>query len=99
MSSQWPPENLWELLKRSGEILRAAGAREVFVFGSAAKGKMHADSDVDLAVTGLPPRKYIPAKVEVGNLFGRSVDLVDLDLESPFTSYLKQKDGLLLRVA
>lgn len=96
---KWPPENLDELLKRSAEILRAAGAKAVYVFGSAAAGRMHEDSDVDLAVSGLPPRGYIPAKVEVGNLFGRSVDLIDLDLETPFTSYLKNKAGALRRVA
>lgn len=95
----WPPENLEDLLKRSAEILCAAGAEEVYVFGSAANGRMDEDSDVDLAVAGLAPRDYIPAKVEVGNLFGRSVDLVDLDLESPFTSYLKTKQGALRRVA
>ncbi len=95
---KWPPENLNALLKRSAEILRAAGATAVYVFGSAATGRMHENSDVDLAVSGLPPRGYIPAKVEVGNLFGRSVDLVDLDLETPFTSYLKTKAGALRRV-
>jgi predicted nucleotidyltransferase len=96
---KWPPENLDELLKRSAEILHAAGAKAVYVFGSAATGRMHEDSDIDLAVSGLPPRGYIPAKVEVGNLFGRSVDLIDLDLETPFTSYLKTKEGALRHVA
>ena len=95
---KWPPENLNELLKRSAEILSAAGATAVYVFGSAAKGRMHEDSDVDLAVSGLSPVDYIPAKVKVGNLFGRSVDLIDLDLESPFTRYLKTKAGMLRRV-
>jgi predicted nucleotidyltransferase len=95
---KWPPENLEELLKRSGEILRAAGATAVYVFGSAATGRMHEASDVDLAVSGLSPKDYLPAKVKVGNLFGRSVDLIDLDLVSPFTSYLKTKAGALRRV-
>ncbi len=96
---KWPPDDLKGLLARSAEILRAAGAREVYVFGSAATGLMHEDSDVDIAVAGLPPKKYIPAMVHIGNLFGRSVDLVDLDMETPFTSYLKTKTGALLRVA
>ena len=96
---KWPPENLDELLKRSAEILHAAGATAVYVFGSAATGRMHEDSDVDLAISGLPPKDYISAKVKVGNLFGRSVDLIDLDLGTPFTSYLKTKPGALRRVA
>lgn len=87
------------MLEQSAAVLRAAGAKEVFVFGSAAKGQMDQHSDVDLAVSGLPPRAYLRAKVAVGNLFGRSVDLVDLDVDSPFTRYLRAKEGLLRRVA
>jgi len=92
----WPPSNLEELLHRSAEVLRAAGARAVYVFGSAATGRMNERSDVDLAVSGLPPRSFIPAKVAVGNLFGRSVDLVDLDEEGPFIRYLKREGELRL---
>ena len=32
--------------------LKTAGAREVFLFGSAARGTMGAETDIDLAVTG-----------------------------------------------
>lgn len=96
---KWPPEDLDELLARAAELLRSAGAREVYVFGSAATGRMHEHSDVDLAVSGLPPRSYIPTLVRVDEVFGRYVDLVNLDRETPFTSYLKSKEGLLRRVA
>jgi predicted nucleotidyltransferase len=95
----WPPADLEELLIEAGKVLRAAGAREVYVFGSAAEGRMHERSDIDLAVTGLPPRDFIPAMARVGNVFGRSVDLVDLDLDSPFIAYLKAREGRLRRVA
>ncbi len=96
---RWPPENLDELLKRAAEVLRSAGAREVYVFGSAATGCMHEHSDIDLAVSGLPPASYISTLVQVDDVFGRYVDLVNLDRETPFTSYLKKKEGLLRRVA
>lgn len=96
---KWPPENLEALLARAAELLRAAGAREVYVFGSAATGRMNERSDVDLAVTGLPPASYIPTLVHVDEIFGRYVDLVNLDRDTPFTNYLKSKDGLLRRVA
>lgn len=96
---KWPPENLDELLRRAGEVLSAAGAREVYVFGSAATGRMHEHSDVDLAVSGLPPASYISTLVKVDEVFGRYVDLINLDRQTPFTSYLKTKEGLLRRVA
>lgn len=95
----WPPKNLDELLDRAAEVLRRAGAREVYVFGSAATGRMHENSDIDLAVSGLPPASYFPTLLRVDEIFGRFVDLVNLDRETPFTNYLKTKEGLLRRVA
>ncbi|MCP3963564.1 MAG: nucleotidyltransferase domain-containing protein [bacterium] len=55
---------------------------------------MHEHSDVDLAVSGLPPGSLIRTLVRVDEIFGRYVDLVNLDHETPFTSYLKKKEGL-----
>src|SRR5208337_1436725 len=36
------------LIEKAAAALRAAGAREVYVFGSASKGKLRLGSDVDL---------------------------------------------------
>ena len=96
---QWPPENLEELLHRAGDVLREEGAREVYVFGSAAAGRLQESSDVDLAVTGLPARRFIPAMGRVREIFNRPVDLVELTDDTPFTRYLKTEEGELLRVA
>lgn len=93
----WPPENLDEMLQRAGAILRHAGAREVYVFGSAASGQMHEHSDIDLAVSGLPPRSFFATMAKVSDVFGRTVDLVDLDQVSPLTTYL-ENEGELRRV-
>ena len=38
--------------------LKAAGAREVYVFGSASKGTLRPNADVDMAVSGLPPEVF-----------------------------------------
>ncbi len=95
----WPPENLNDLLSRAADILRAAGAREVYVFGTAAEGRLREDSDVDLAVSGLPPASLLRTLVRIDEIFGRYVDLVNLDRDTPFTNYLRSKEGLLRRVA
>lgn len=79
-------------------ILQQAGATEVFVFGSVAQGKIRPDSDLDIAVRGLPPEKFFAAMSAVTFAISRSFDLVDLDEENPFTQYL-EKEGELLRVA
>lgn len=91
-------ELLEDLLTRGAALLKSAGAREVYVFGSVATGRNREGSDIDLAVSGLPPASFFPALARLGDLFDRPVDLVDLDRADPFTSYLKGK-GLLRRVA
>lgn len=78
-------------------ILKAAGAREVYIFGSAASDKMRLDSDVDIAVSGLPPNVFFRAMSDAERALGRPLDLIDLDEDNPFTRYLKS-EGELLRV-
>lgn len=85
------------LLEQAIAELKAAGAREVYVFGSAARGTLREFSDVDLAVSGLPPEVYFRVLARAASLLKRPVDLVDLDEDSPFTRYLKS-EGELRRV-
>ncbi len=85
------------ILKLGADLLKKSGAREVYVFGSVATGRVTEDSDVDLAVSGLPPEIFFTTMARLVDLFDRPVDLIDLDLPSPFTTYLRDK-GLLRRV-
>ncbi len=91
-------DNLRERIERAAAALKAAGAREVYVFGSAAFGELRDESDVDLAVSGLPPRRFFYAMGEAADQLPCRLDLVDLDDDTPFTRYLKEK-GKLVRVA
>jgi predicted nucleotidyltransferase len=90
-------KELGPLIEKAAAALKAAGAREVYVFGSASKGKLHPNSDVDIAVSGLPPEVFFRAMGKASPALGRPVDLIDLDEDNPFTRYLKNK-GELLRV-
>ena len=90
-------ESLGQLIGRAAEALKEAGAREVYVFGSAARGELRDESDVDLAVSGLPPENFFRAMGEARGILGRELDLVDLDDENLFTHYLREK-GKLRRV-
>jgi predicted nucleotidyltransferase len=83
-----------ELIKRAAPVLKEAGAREVYLFGSGARGKMCEDSDIDLAVSGLPPEKFFQAMGNAGDILRRPFDLVDLDEVNPFTRYLKEEKEL-----
>ena len=63
---------------------------ELALFGSAARGDMTPDSDVDLAVTFLPEAEwslfdFASMQIELQELFGRRIDLVEKGtIRNPF---------------
>ena len=71
------------------KALLAAGAEEVYLFGSVAEGRARPDSDVDLAVRGLPPRDFFRAYSAAAGVLMKPVSLVDLDVDDPFTRHLE----------
>ncbi|MBI3202438.1 MAG: nucleotidyltransferase domain-containing protein [Myxococcales bacterium] len=70
-------------LPAAAACLRGHGARRVWLFGSIAEGRPRLDSDVDLAVEGLPPARYFDALAEVAELAGTRVDLVRWEAAPP----------------
>lgn len=87
-----------QLIERAAAVLRAAGAREVYVFGSVLTGQIREGSDIDMAVSGLPPEVFFRAMGQAHSILGRPLDLIDLDEHNLFTEYLRKK-GKLHRVA
>ena len=85
-------------IETAARILREEGATEVYVFGSAAHGKMRPDSDIDFAIRGLPPERFFPAMGKVGDAISYVFDLIDLDDDNLFTRFLEE-EGELVRVA
>jgi predicted nucleotidyltransferase len=98
MGGQWMEGELKGLIQKAAAALKAAGAHEVYLFGSAAAGSLREDSDIDMAVAGLPPESFYRALAEAAGILRRPFDLVDLDESNAFTEYLKRK-GKLRRVA
>lgn len=90
-------DELWLAIKRATAMFLEAGAREVYLFGSVVKGGMDKDSDIDFAVSGLPPTKFFKAMGDAADILQRPLDLVDLDEVNPFTLYLRE-EGELQRV-
>jgi len=90
-------DKLRKAVERAAAVLRDFGAREVYLFGSAASGTVREGSDVDLAVVGLPPGVFFRAMAKAGDVLGRELDLIDLDDDNLFNRYLKRK-GRLQRV-
>jgi predicted nucleotidyltransferase len=82
------------LVHQAAAALIEAGAREVYLFGSSARGVDSPESDIDMAVEGLPPESFFRAVGLARRILKRSVDLVDLDEPNPFTDYLKESGEL-----
>lgn len=86
-----------EIAKAVGILLRN-GAREVYLFGSHARGDAGPGSDLDLAVRGLPPERFYRAVGEICLELSMPADIVDLDDSGPVLACLKEQ-GDFLRVA
>lgn len=89
-------EDLDTLIHKAAEVLKAAGAREVYLFGSAARGTMRPGSDIDLAVSGLPPQNFFHAMGQAHQAIGRPLDLIDLDEDTPSVQFLRERGELRL---
>jgi hypothetical protein len=66
---------------RLADLCRSYGVCELSVFGSAARGEMRADSDVDFLVEFLPSAEidlldYAGLMLDLSRLLGRRVDVV-----------------------
>jgi len=96
-----PEETLSDDLRRdielAAQILKEAGATEVYLFGSVATGKIREGSDIDLAVRGLPPERFFATMSQVTFAIERPLDLIDLDEGTAFAEFLIRK-GKLRRV-
>lgn len=85
-------------IQRAVEILLRNGAREIYLFGSHARGDATNESDLDFAVCGMPPENFFRAVGEACSTLSVPVDIVDLDGSSPALNYLKEH-GDFFRVA
>lgn len=84
-------------LLAAANLLQQMGATQVYVFGSLTKGRLRPESDVDIAVRGLPPDAYFTAVSKASDILRRNVDLVDLDDPAPLVLHLINS-GELVRV-
>ena len=91
-------DDLAERIKKAAQVFVAAGAREVYLFGSAANGTMREDSDIDFATRGLPDEFFFRTIARAADVLQCPLDLVELSDDSAFTRYLEEEKEL-VRVA
>jgi uncharacterized protein len=83
------------LIQKASNVLKTFGATDVFLFGSFAKKTFRKDSDIDLAVSGIPTEKFFEAMGRAEDILQREIDLIDLDEKNPFVEFLKSHGELL----
>ena len=91
------PSAMSEAISAAANLLREMGASQVFVFGSVVRDDLRPDSDIDMAVRGLPAAVYFSAVSKASDIFRRPVDLLDLSDDTPLVRYLLSS-GELIRV-
>jgi predicted nucleotidyltransferase len=69
-------------------LLKNEGCESIYLFGSLVTGKIHKNSDIDLGIKGLPPKKFIRVYSKLDNNLSNNVDLVDFDENSEFFDLL-----------
>ncbi len=78
-------------LSNAIELLKSFGAKEIYIFGSMARGDFDQYSDWDFAVRGIPSSDYYTVLARLMKILSRSVDLVDLDEANPLSTYVRTK--------
>ena len=86
------------------DLCRKCRVRELSVFGSAARGDMRPDSDIDLLVEFLPDSKidlvdYAALMLDLSQLIGTKVDLVSKKGLKPLIRASVLKEARLLYAA
>jgi len=81
-------------IDRAAEILKSAGCIECYVFGSVSKGSADENSDIDIAISGLPPEKFFHVYGQLALQIRRTIDLVDLDDGTRFSQKLRRREAM-----
>ena len=90
------PYSYQEDIKKAIQILKDNGAKEIFIFGSVAKGKINENSDIDIAIKGINAKDFYRVASILMFELENKFDLIDLDdKENRFSQMLLKVGGLL----
>ena len=82
------PENYQEDIRKARNLLKNEGCKSVFLFGSMVTGHFHENSDIDIGIMGLPPKKFFKVYAYLDKASSKKIDLVDFDLRKDFYDLL-----------
>jgi predicted nucleotidyltransferase len=78
------PEKYQDDIKKATNLLKNEGCESVFLFGSMVTGNFHQNSDIDIGIMGLPPKKFFRVFASLDKESSNKIDLVDFDLRKDF---------------
>ena len=84
------PAKYREDIKKATYLLKTAGSKNVYLFGSMVTGKIREDSDIDIGVKGLPPEDFFKVYSKLYMNFETEIDLVDFDDNNEMFSLLER---------
>ena len=82
------PKKYQDDIQKATYLLKDEGCKDVFLFGSLVTGKFHQNSDIDIGITGLNPKKFFRVYASLDKELSNRVDLVDFDARHDFYSLL-----------
>jgi len=82
------PESYQNDIKKAINLLKNEGCKAVFLFGSMVTGGIHQNSDIDIGITGLQPKKFFKVYASLDRNLVNKIDLVDFDLNNDLYALL-----------
>ena len=97
MSNREKTISIEELRERLTPIFKEEGLQLIFLFGSAVSGKVHKQSDIDLAFLFDKPVDILTLTNKVIKLLHTdNIDVVDLKRTTPLMKFSVVKNGILI---
>jgi predicted nucleotidyltransferase len=82
------PVKYQEDIEKATNLLKNEGCKSIYLFGSLITGKIHENSDIDIGISGLPPKNFFSVYAKLDRNLSNKIDLVDFDLNKEFYELL-----------
>jgi predicted nucleotidyltransferase len=82
------PVKYQEDIEKATNLLKNEGCKRIYLFGSLITGKIHENSDIDIGISGLPPKNFFRVYAKLDRSLSNKIDLVDFDLNREFYELL-----------
>ncbi len=76
-----------EDIEKTTDLLKNEGC-SVFLFGSMVTGEINKNSDIDIGISGLPPKNFFRIYAKLDKAASNKIDLVDFDTQKDFYNLL-----------